>query len=557
MDTPDLLHGFELSLSYDSSVLEYVNVTRGNIFNGQPIFWWRVNTDTLNTVRVTCIVTGQAYTMGPGTLLNFTFNAQMERCTQISVAWMKHFVMEEQPYPVLDLRPSDVFIGTQVSYGKIKAFLQGPFDDGGMSTSLNPLLPLSSPYLEDPISVAHIPPDVVDWVLLELSSEQGGAPLYYKSLWMDKRGNLRIPGMTLFAMPNSPTGPYFVKLRHRNHVSISSAQAFLLSTSGVPSTLDMSLAANILAPGTAVEVVPGVMAMTAGDADQNGMVGNLDRALYWRSQAGKNGYLLGDFDMDGNVFPNDLNALWRPNLHALEGRNRTEQEATIFFHLQNPRLQKQQNDEYLWLDVFVSAEPGECELGTGMLLLEYSQASFGENIVSQGRLDVVPGALLADEYGIAFNFIYNDNQPNLAAIVFEYTGSVQSPQLTHEKVCLMQIGIKLEELSSDLWLAFSSDLMQGQQYLQDNFTTFVSAQTHDCELVFAPRNLCIQAQNGLMTLSWEQIPGYFYNVYSTDDPVSGEWNPESAELMDTTWTESASQNRKFYIVTGTKMESRP
>lgn len=552
MDTPDLLHGFELSLSYDSSVLEYVNVTRGNLFNGQPIFWWRVNTDTLNTVRVGCLITGQEYTMGPGTLLNFTFNAQTEGCTQISVAWMKHFVMEEQPYPVLDLRPSDVFIGTQVSYGKIKAFLQGPFDDGGMSTSLNPLLPLSSPYLEDPISVAHIPPDVVDWVLLELRTDQDAEPVYAKSMWMDKRGYLKIPGKTLFAMTNSPPGPYFIKLKHRNHIPISSAQSFLLSTTGVPTELDLSLSANILVPNAAISVAPGVMALRAGDADQNGAVGNNDRDFYWRLQAGKQGYLEADFDLDGNVFPNDLNALWRTNLQVFQNPYRTEYEHRIVFHLENPRLQKEQEEEYLWLDLMVSADPGEYGLGTGMLLLEYSPEAFGANLVSQERLEVVPGVLLADEYRTAFNVICNDNQPNRAAIVFEYTGGAQGPTVSREKACLMQVKIKIEDLSGEFWLNFCSELMQNQQYMANNIDSFELVKTIGCELVFAPRELKIQEDEGFVTLSWEQFPGHLYNVYSSEDPVSGEWNPEAVELMTSTWTEPVLPNRKFYYVTGSK-----
>ncbi len=552
MDTPDVLHAFELSLRYDSSMLQYVNVTRGNMFDGQPIFWWVVKTDTLNTVRVTCIITGQTHTTGPGTLLNFTFTAQNEGCTQLEVAWMMHFTMDPYPFAVADLRPADVFIGTQVSYGKIKAFLQGPFDDGGMTNSLNPLLPLISPFAEDPVSVSDIPYDVVDWVLLELRTDQDAEPVYIKSMWMDKRGYLKIPGKTLLAMTNSPPGPYYVKLKHRNHIPISSAQAFLLSTAGVPTELDLSLSANILVPNAAISVAPGVMALRAGDADQNGAVGNNDRDLYWRLQAGKQGYLEADFDLDGNVFPNDLNALWRPNLQVFQNPHRTEYEHRIVFHLENPRLRKEQEEEYLWLDLMVSADPGEYGLGTGMLLLEYSSEAFGTNLVFAERLEVVPGALLAEGFHNAFNFICNDNQPNRAAIVFEYTGGAQGPIVNGVKACLLQLRIKLEDLSGDYWLNFSPELMQHQQYMANNIDSFELVKTLVCDLVFAPRELKIEVQEGFVTLSWEQIPGHLYNVYSSEDPVFGAWNPEAVELMNSTWTEPVMQNRKFYYVTGSK-----
>ncbi|MCD4731417.1 MAG: hypothetical protein K8R74_12500, partial [Bacteroidales bacterium] len=61
-------------------------------------------------------------------------------------------------------------------YVALTALLEGPFDGGGMTTYLNEenLIPLTQPYSSPPWnysgteSVATIPPNVVDWVLIEL-----------------------------------------------------------------------------------------------------------------------------------------------------------------------------------------------------------------------------------------------------------------------------------------------------------------------------------------------------------------------------------------------------
>jgi len=59
------------------------------------------------------------------------------------------------------------------------------------------------------------------------------------------------------------------------------------------------------------EVEAGVLALSSGDADQNGVIASPD-ANFWYTQTGLLfGYFTSDFDLNGVVNTIDLNGFWR------------------------------------------------------------------------------------------------------------------------------------------------------------------------------------------------------------------------------------------------------
>ncbi len=314
IDTFTSVHGYSLSIHYDSTKLTFVSASYGSLFTGQSIFWWKVITDTLNVIVIDCIITGQSHVDGPGNLLNLTFTPISSNVSQISVGWIRIYDMSGGYIWDIERPPCDIIIGSQVIYNKIKCWLQGPYANGLMQTNLSNSLPLTSPYSADPITVSSIPENVVDWVLLELRSSATGQPLRSKSMWLNEDGYIHTPGISIVALLNSSPGSYYVVLRHRNHLAIMSGSAVQFISTGTPPLLDLTNSSNIYgAMAGVVTVSPNNVAMIAGDADQNGSIGPSDRNGTWRNQVGLGGYLSADFNLDGSVFPSDLNKFWRIN----------------------------------------------------------------------------------------------------------------------------------------------------------------------------------------------------------------------------------------------------
>lgn len=553
LDTATQIHGYNLSIRYESAKISFVSAQRGSLFIGQSVFWWQVNTDTLNVVNVVCILAGQATVTGPGSLLNLNFTAGAEDLTQLQVSSIKFYDLSGGYFTGIDTSPKDIIIGSQPAYARIRCWLQGPYAEGGMQSSLNNLLPGDSPYPEAPATVDSIPPDVVDWVLLELLSDPGGPAYLSRSLWLDQNGELRAPGVSLVAFGNVSSGPFHLRVRHRNHLAATSLAAIPLASSGDPPLCDLRLPANVMDSSAAVDLGNGYCALAAGDANRDGSINSLDRDQGWRPQAGRNGYLSGDFDLDGNAFPNDLNAFWRPNQVPVTGfRN---ERGPIRFSQSNPELQELGDGVILHLDILASAVIPGNRLGTGMMLMEYNPAVFGEFLVSSAGLSVAPGELLG-EYGSMFQIWVNDRGPKVVAITFEYIGSPDDgPLLSSEPACILELGFRVQQLCGPAGLHFCQELMQGQQYKADNAILFSLVDFEELEqdhLPSPPQNPCLNVADGIALLTWDPVPGCEYSVYTTQDPHGGEWTREAVQLQSEAWVDACPQGRKFYKVVSTK-----
>lgn len=313
VDSNSLVHGISCRILFDSTQLSFVSAARGSLFTGQSIFWWRVETDTLNVLRISCIISGNGYTMGPGNLLNLNFSHIQGEQNQVTMDWIKVYDLSGGYTLLTEVEPWLVLSGPSPAYAKLKCWLQGPYSEGAMLTGQNLLIPLTSPYPADPVTTESIPPDVVDWVLMELRSRPTGQPVLSKSLWLGADGYLRSPEAPFVLLMNTPPGPYYTVIRHRNHLAVMSSAAFQFSSGGSPALLEFTTLAGIYGGGGVAQVEPGVMALAAGDADLSGLIGPSDRNDHWRLQSGRSGYLSADFSLDGFCSPSDLNAFWRTN----------------------------------------------------------------------------------------------------------------------------------------------------------------------------------------------------------------------------------------------------
>jgi hypothetical protein len=186
-----------------------------------------------------------------------------------------------------------------------------------MSTGLNSggYIPLTQPYNVAPWNFAgnertsSIPPGVVDWVLLELRSDSSaGSVVARRAAFMKSNGMVvDTDGTSPVGFRGPVPGPYYLVVRHRNHLAIMSANAVALSASS-------ALYDFTTGQGQAYSTNPGVLdpmiglgtggtapfGMIAGDANSNRTINAADRTAT-RLGANSSGYRLDDVSLDGNT----------------------------------------------------------------------------------------------------------------------------------------------------------------------------------------------------------------------------------------------------------------
>jgi hypothetical protein len=203
-------------------------------------------------------------------------------------------------------------------------FLEGPFDGVKfMHTGLYNagLIPLTEPY-KGSVTADNIPPETVDWVLIELRDAVDAASAlpsttletWPRAFFLNRSGN--ITGLN-GGVPNigevSFNHNLFVVIYHRNHIGVISANPLDISESTL--SYDFALG-ETQAYGSDIgykELPNGVGVMVAGDANADGTVSMTDKDILWTPHAGKTGYMKGDFNMDGQVDNTDKNSFWLPN----------------------------------------------------------------------------------------------------------------------------------------------------------------------------------------------------------------------------------------------------
>lgn len=205
----------------------------------------------------------------------------------------------------------------------VKAFLEGPYDTSTdqMSTALNQAdaIPNAAPYDDRSVGTdpSDIPSDVVDWAKIGLRSTTTGATVNFKSIFLDKFGNLVADdGTTSEITLPSPEGEgdYFIVFEHRNHLGVMSAATLALNSSTSTQFDFTSAASQSFGNGGIAELETGtVYGIISGDGDNNGYVTATDLYSIWLPQNGTTGYKNGDFNLDGYVTATDLYSHWLSN----------------------------------------------------------------------------------------------------------------------------------------------------------------------------------------------------------------------------------------------------
>lgn len=194
-------------------------------------------------------------------------------------------------------------------------FLAGPYSGGVMSTALKTanLIPLTDPY-GGTVTVATIPANVVDWVLVEFRNKSNNTQvLYSRPYFLDNNGNvLNTDGAVGAKVQGVPKDQYFIAVRHRNHLGVMTQNTIDLATPNP--AFNFAAGSNVHGTFPMRNMGSGVYALWGGDANGDGQViyqgANNDPTPIGNYVSGfsssftfpvNNVYSLFDINMDGSV----------------------------------------------------------------------------------------------------------------------------------------------------------------------------------------------------------------------------------------------------------------
>jgi len=555
LDTATQTKGFSIRFHYNSAVLSFVSANRGPLFNGFNVGWWRVFNGPPNedpgVVRIECIIFGNGmYTTGPGNLLNLTFNAMAQGYSDLHLSDVEIYAANGSVTSDNVWNDGSIVIGSSSSYTSVIALLEGPFNGAGMNSLLLETIPLTSPYPQAPALLDRIETGMVDWVLLELLDTPGADVVSCLSLPLYQDGSIRSPSKPYIMVPDAPPQGYYIRIRHRNHLDLVSSVPITFVASGLPVVHDLRQEA-LVDTGTGVKDMGGGMwAMKAGDADTNGVIDQDDHYLNWRSEVGLSGYLPADFDLDGFVLPNDLLDLWRPNAFPLSMPPLNPVQSTLSFTMSDLRVETLQGEAHLNLNIRVAAGSVGSRLGTGIIILDYDNLSFGSLLLAQNHVTVTPGYLLESAIH-PYTIIIRDFADNTLALIYEYDGdTADSALLPVTPSGLFNLSIVLQNTGNPTGFSFDELMMQDQQYQGDYFNLYapVFANAVNADIPAPPEDFSITRTEAQTILHWTAINGCTYNVY-TSSLMSGGWELMAEGIEGNSWIDMSSTDMMFYKIT--------
>ncbi len=236
----------------------------------------------------------------------------------------------------LDSPPDEVVVKVRnLLKANVLVDLEGSYNQsaGLMNTSLSSVLPLTPPFQSAPWnypgteSVASVPENVVDWVLVQL--RQATAPelatsstiLAQRAAFLKSDGSIvDLDGVSTLNFGNYTVGSgsnVYVALYQRNHLSVLSASGMILQN-GIYS-YDFTTSIDQAYGGAAgyKQIAPGIFGMVSGDVDGDGSISVLD-FTDWATDFGQTGiYLPSDIDEDSHVTVLDFTR-WATNF-GVEG----------------------------------------------------------------------------------------------------------------------------------------------------------------------------------------------------------------------------------------------
>ncbi|MBE0652444.1 MAG: hypothetical protein IH594_01520 [Bacteroidales bacterium] len=170
-------------------------------------------------------------------------------------------------------------------------------------------------------SVAAVPLDVVDWVLVQLRDADAPENATSTTVIGQQAGFVLtdgtvvgLDGVSELSFAASFSQNLYAVVFQRNHLGIISASG--LSESGGVYSYDFSTGANQVLGGSNghKELETGIWGMVAGDGNGNGIIQNTDETAVWKTDLGQSGYMGGDFDLNGIVQNTDETNYWKVNL---------------------------------------------------------------------------------------------------------------------------------------------------------------------------------------------------------------------------------------------------
>jgi hypothetical protein len=230
---------------------------------------------------------------------------------------------------------------------------------------------------------------------------------------------------------------------------------------------------------------------------------------------------------------------------------------TIEFSFMNGHISSDDGHDFYEVDIVAKAVTIGTKIGTGMFIMEYSTSAFGTYIFSNENIQVFKGELLTNSGFPLYNLIVNDYKFNKVAITYDFISSYNwGNDLTDEFSVLCHLKIKIADRQNTTDLGFCSVLMQYQQFLADNYTTYRGVIATDVNIYHlyhpeAPINIIISIVDNQLTLGWEHIPECRYRIYSNDHFLNENgWVLEASDVLLNEWstTIQSDTNMKYYYV---------
>ena len=206
-------------------------------------------------------------------------------------------------------------------------FLEGPFHNDSMLTTLSDCLPLTQPFSQPPWNyygseeVAGVPDGAVDWILIDLRRTSGpphtaipDSSIGKTAAFVSKDGSLKgTDGITPPRIVVNDENNIYVVIIHRNHVDCMSSVPLEKNGNDFLYQFFDSPEKALGGSNACKEIGSGVWGLIGGDGNADSQVNNGDKNDVWAPAAGSQGYLSADFDMNGQVNNGDKIDLWIPN----------------------------------------------------------------------------------------------------------------------------------------------------------------------------------------------------------------------------------------------------
>lgn len=210
-----------------------------------------------------------------------------------------------------------------------KVFLEGAFN--GIHMNAYPVndLPDDQPYNKTPWfydgmeNIESGSDNIVDWCLLEIRVSDGSVleAIADTAVWKQaclilNDGSIRDTNLVgLPQFEDKYAGDKYLVVRHRNHLDIISSAPLQVVNNML--TVDFTTSPSNVYGGENgySQVSNGSWGMAAGDLNGDGLINFVDIQNIWKLQAGMQGYLDGDLNLNEQVNNKDKNQFCIPNLN--------------------------------------------------------------------------------------------------------------------------------------------------------------------------------------------------------------------------------------------------